>query len=144
MTNSEEEWEAQVGTWVKLELLDERGENELMEAHIVSDDYADIAKGFLGAGTPLARALEGHKAGESIQYEMGDIRALRILEVRLSDVGPDQDIARRRQETMRKALDQSDRTNAILFASSFNGKWGDYDPSSLAKEDEEGDSPTPV
>jgi len=35
---------------------------------------------------------------------------------------------------MRKALNQTELRNAINFASSFNSKWGDYDPSSLNEE----------
>lgn len=130
-------YQAQTGTRVKLELVDESGTKEPMEVQIVPDDYADVIKGYLGQGTPLARAIEGHLAGESVAYNMGDIRQVHILEVSLAEEGPDARIAERREQVMRKALDQTDRTNAILFASSFNGKWGDYDPSSLPKEPDE-------
>jgi hypothetical protein len=129
---------AQSGTKVRLELVDETGASEAMDVQIVPDDFADVSKGYLGLGTPLAAALEGHLAGESIAYEMGDIRSVRILEVSLAEEGPDVGIAERREQAHRKALNETDRTNAILFASSFNGKWGDYDPSSLNNElDEE-------
>lgn len=32
---------------------------------------------------------------------------------------------------MRKAVAEVERRDAILFASSFSGKWGDYDPSGM-------------
>jgi hypothetical protein len=38
------------------------------------------------------------------------------------------DLTARRQETHRKAVRHSDQTNLIIFASSVNNKWGDYDP----------------
>jgi len=134
----EEPLQAQAGTRVKLELVDELDASEAMDVQIVSDEFADVSKGYLGKGTPLALAIEGHVVGESIPYDMGDIRQVRILEVRLDTDGPDAAIAERREQAMRKALNQTDLTNSILFASSFNGKWGDYDPSSLSKElDEE-------
>jgi hypothetical protein len=28
-----------------------------------------------------------------------------------------------------------EHTSAVVFASSFSGKWGDYDPDSLPKDD---------
>ena len=65
---------------------------------------------------------------------MGDIRRVRIAAVTPTDEGPDRGVALRREATLRKAVDQSDLTNAILFASSFNGKWGDYDPAGLMEE----------
>jgi hypothetical protein len=38
---------------------------------------------------------------------------------------------------MRQAVEQADRTNAMNFASSFSGKWGDYDPQGIEKWDDE-------
>jgi hypothetical protein len=40
---------------------------------------------------------------------------------------------------MRKAIHDANQTSAILFASSMNSKWGDYDPDGLKDvEDDEG------
>jgi hypothetical protein len=128
---------AQPGTRVRLELVDETGASDAMDVQIVPDEFADVSKGYLGQGTPLAAALEGHLPGDSIIYEMGDIRLVRILAVSLAEEGPDTKIAKRREDAHRKAINETDRTNAILFASSFNGKWGDYDPSSLSQDPEE-------
>jgi hypothetical protein len=35
---------------------------------------------------------------------------------------------------MKKTLREVEDTNAMVFASSFSGKWGDYDPDSIPKE----------
>jgi hypothetical protein len=56
---------------------------------------------------------------------------VRILSVEIAQSWPAGDSALPRQEAMRKARQQVDRTNAILFASSFSGKWGDYDPGGI-------------
>jgi hypothetical protein len=125
------------GRNVALELIDETGSPEIMEVLIVPDAYADLAKGYLGEGTPLARAILEKTAGQTVEYHMGDIQAVRILAVSEAQMGPDESIAERREQTMRAARDQSDLTSVMLFASSFNGKWGDYDPSSLSKEMDE-------
>jgi hypothetical protein len=44
---------------------------------------------------------------------------------------------------MEKTKREVEHTSAVVFASSFSGKWGDYDPDSLpeegkTKEDEKG------
>ena len=132
--------QAQTGTRVLVELVDERGLTEQMDVTIVADDFADVRIGYLGQGTPLARALEGHIPGDCVDYRMGELRELRILAVSLAEKGPDAGVSERRQEILRKAAADSDRINAILFASSFNGKWGDYDPSSLV-EGPDGEDP---
>lgn len=115
-------------------LLDE-GEEQL-EFDIVPDDMADIQLGYLGAGTPLALAITGHLAGDEIPYRQADIRAVRILQVGPARTPPPQEVKARREETIRRAVDASDRTNAVIFASSFSGKWGDYDPSAFLDDEE--------
>jgi hypothetical protein len=124
------------GMKVRLELVDETGGREYLSVQLVADEYADLTRGFLGASTPLGRAIFGQTVGTTLDYRMDDIVAVKILFVEPSDDSPDPAVARRREETLRKAADQSERTNAILFASSFNGKWGDYDPGSLVDEAE--------
>lgn len=133
------------GRNVRIELIDETGLPEMMDVLIVPDAYADLSKGYLGEGTPLAKAILEKTAGETVDYRMGDIQSVRILAVNEAQQGPDESIAERREQTLREARDQSDLTNVMLFASSFNGKWGDYDPASLTKALEEkqkgGDQP---
>jgi hypothetical protein len=121
---------AVVGTHVTLELITEDGDIEQLEFDLVADRSADYACGFLGESTPLAQAILGQPVGRPLLYQNADIRAVRIVAVTPSQAVP-ADAEARRQETLRKAVRQSDATNAILFASSFSGKWGDYDPTGL-------------
>lgn len=120
-----------IGMQVEVELLTTVGETERIVFDIVSDESADYQNGFIGAGTPLGSALIGHSAGETISYQTGDIVQARLLSVTQSSRQPLEGVKERRAATIRKAVEDSDRTNAILFASSFSGKWGDYDPGGL-------------
>lgn len=115
------------GKHVVIELLSQ-GKSERLEFDIVPDEYASFAGGFLGAGTPLARAIFGLPAGGVRPYHQGDAQQVRVVDVRASTAPPPKENLEKRQETYRKAIDQADRTNAMIFASSFSGKWGDYDP----------------
>jgi hypothetical protein len=126
---------AVVGTHVTLELTTVEGETEQLEFDLVADRAADFARGFLGESTPLAQAILGQPAGRPLLYQNADIRAVRILAITPSQAVPE-DAEARRQETLRKAVHQSEATNAILFASSFSGKWGDYDPTGLDEDQE--------
>lgn len=119
------------GTHVVVELLDDAGGIERLEFVMVPDQSADFTRGFLGEGTPLAKAILGKPAGSHIQYRQADIASLRILAVTPASSAPDKDVAQQREAAMRKAMADVERTNAILFASSFSGKWGDYDPSGM-------------
>jgi len=126
-----EDLKVALGTRVQVELLTEEGEAEALDVDIVPDESADYQQGFLGQGTPLALALIGQSAGDTIPYPLGDIVKARVLSVIPSTRKPPKGLQERRAETTRKAVEESDRTNAILFASSFSGKWGDYDPAGL-------------
>jgi hypothetical protein len=129
------------GYKILVELIDLSGEREKLTLQIVPDAFADFSKGFLGEGTPLCRAIYGKAIGVEIEYAMGDIRAVKVISATPTEDVPDSSVAQKRAETLKKAVDQSDRTNAILFASSFNGKWGDYDPSGLLDEEEKENPP---
>ena len=124
---------AELGMQVVLDLVMEDG-NEQLELEIVPDDFADFSRGYLGISTPLARTILGKKAGEVVPYPVEGGREVHLIQVSPSHKAPPQDVADRRQEVLRKALDQSDRTNAVIFASSFSGKWGDYDPTGFTDE----------
>ena len=125
------------GAHVDLELIDISGGREPLSFDIVPDKLADFKNGFLGEKTPLAQAIMGHFAGEHMPYHVDEIVEIHILDVQRSQVKPDQGIEARRQAAMQKAVNQSDLTSTILFASSYNGKWGDYDPSGLDEEVED-------
>ena len=48
----------------------------------------------------------------------------------------DRDAEARRQQVLKQALSDAERTNADMFASSFSGKWGDYNTDDMAEWDE--------
>ena len=122
------------GAHVDLELIDASGGREALSFDIVPDKLADFKNGFLGEKTPLAQAINGHFTGERVPYQVDEIIEIHILDVQRSQVKPDLGIEARRQAAMQKAVKQSDLTSTVLFASSYNGKWGDYDPSGLDEE----------
>jgi hypothetical protein len=118
------------GCHVEIELRTQEGA-ERLAFDIVPDKQADFSAGFLGEGTSLARTVAGKTAGSLVPYQEGDILAVHILRVAPSASLPPPDTAIRREEKMRQAVSESERTNAMIFASSFSGKWGDYDPDGL-------------
>jgi hypothetical protein len=121
-----------IGVHVELELVDEQGQCEPLAVDIVQAQAADLAQGFLGANTPLARALRGQTASSEVPYVMGDIRRVRILRVTPSQTIAPADAKERREAVLQKALSDAERTNAEMFAASFSSKWGDYDPQGIA------------
>ena len=124
---------------MELELSDNSGVVDRLSVDIVPDRSADFEAGFLGESTPLARTILDQPAGRTVQYRVGDLQTVRILSVSPSQAQADENAAARRQEAIQRAVAESDRTNAILFASSFSGKWGDYDPQGIEQwnKDEE-------
>ena len=125
------------GRHVELELKYQDGAVEKVSLDVVADTAADFEKGFLGESTPLAKAIMGHQAGETIPYRAGDIAQVRILSVSAELSAPPQDLSERREEATRKAVHDANQTSAIIFASSMNSKWGDYDPDGLKEDDKE-------
>ena len=119
------------GCRVEINLLDRDGKRERLSFTIVPDESADFANGFLGESTPLAQIIMGEKSGIVIPYLKDDIFAIEILSVTPSTIKPPDDIAEKRQAMMEKTIREVEHTNAVVFASSFSGKWGDYDPDSL-------------
>jgi len=127
------------GYLVRIELTYESGMEQL-EFIIVPDDQADFSAGFLGVGTPLAQAILDKTVGALVPYLVGDARSVRVLSICNTDKVPRPDVAGRREERMRQVIQQSDRTNAMIFASSFSGKWGDYDPQGIETWNEDDSS----
>lgn len=123
------------GMHVEIELLSRSGDNEKMVFDIVPEPSADYARGYLSERTPLAKALVGHIEGETIQYQMDELYAVRILSVSQSQNASLTDLAEERQAKYAKAVRDAERISAVNFASSFSGKWGDYDPDSLPKDE---------
>lgn len=119
--------QARLGAYVEVELIDERGNREPLHFDIVREEYADLDRGRLGVQTPLAKAIIGKRVGALVPYRMGDIRQVRIVSIRPSQVTTLENMEEQRQAQLQKALDAVERTNAEVFAASYTGKWGDYD-----------------
>ncbi len=124
------------GRHVELELKYENSEVERMSLDVVADAAADFDHCFLGESTPLAKAIIGKQAGSGVPYRAGDSIEVRILSVSEELSAKPADLSERREEVTRKAIRHSDHTSAVIYASSMNSKWGDYDPDGL-KEDED-------
>jgi hypothetical protein len=124
-----------VGCEVEIELADRNGNSERMKVVIVNDKAADFSLGYLSENTPIAKALIGEKAGTTVPYLKDDILSIQILSVTQPESKPPEDAAEKREAMMKKTIREVQDMNAIVFASSFSGKWGDYDPDSIPKED---------
>ncbi len=65
-----------------VDLMDEDSQ-EKVTYQIVGDDEADIAEGKISVGSPIARALIGKEAGDSVEVNVPDgIRHYEILDIR--------------------------------------------------------------
>ncbi len=123
--------EVAIGAHVEVELMAESGENERLAFDIVPDAEADFDAGFLGAGTPLARAILGANVGSVLPYQVGDITQVKVLGVKASSRAPTQDVAADRQAVIQKAISKSDLADAVRFALTVDQKWGDTDPEGI-------------
>jgi hypothetical protein len=120
---------------VEVELIDDQNNSELMEFDLVADRAADFALGRIGVNTPLGKAIRGKFTGSIVPYVMGDIRQVRILRVSPLEAPANDDVTARRQAILDEARHKAERTNADMFASSFSGKWGDYNTDELEDVD---------
>ena len=124
------------GTHAVLELVSYSGAAEELAVDIVPDTAADIDAGLLGVGAPLAKAILGKRAGSLTPYSTGDLREVRVLSVTWAD----EDVARQSTERRQDALGRTARavakTAAETFASTFEGKWGGYNPDGMEHWDE--------
>lgn len=120
-----------LGMQVELELIDLRGEAERIGVQIVTQRAADFAAGRLGENTPLAKAILGRFAGSVLTYRVGDLRQVKIISVLPAQLDKLPDAEARREAAIRNALDEASQRDAMIFASSFSGKWGDYDPEGI-------------
>jgi hypothetical protein len=142
-------WDAsppvKAGTHVLLDLIDEGGSRERLELDVVVDAAADFDGGLLGIGTPLGKAIAGRRAGTTAPYKLGDLLEVEIISVRPSAAPPPGDAAERRQVALDKAAQEIAKTNAQIFASTFEGKWGGYNPEGMDHwDDEPGQSQDPA
>ncbi len=123
-----------VGSQVEIDLIDRTGKRERLKVVIVKDESADFSQGYLSEMTTLAKALLGERKGITIPYLKDDILGIEILAVTKPTNEPTRDAAEKRKAMMKKTQQEVEDTNAMIFASSFSGKWGDYDPDSIPKE----------
>ncbi len=115
------------GCRVLVELVESTGESEQRVFSIVSTEQADFRTGLLDETAPLARALAGHFAGQTIPYKVGGLKEIRILEVKRLEALPSRLAADKRRASVRKAEAQSEITSQMIFASARGSKWGDYE-----------------
>jgi hypothetical protein len=124
---------------VIVELVDSTGQVERGEFTLVTGKQADLTSGLLDENTPLARALLGHHAGETVPYMTGDLTEVRILAVEIGEQAIAPDAARKRRADVKKAAAQSEITSQMIFSTASGSKWGDYevDMDKLLKDEEE-------
>jgi hypothetical protein len=111
---------------VLVELVDTSAAVERREFTIVTAKQADFKSGLLDENTPLGRALQGHSAGETIPYQAGDLKEVRILAVAPGE-RTSSEAAEERRADVQKAEAQSEITNQMIFSTASGSKWGDYD-----------------
>ena len=123
---------------VLVELVDSAGEADRREFRLVPTKQADFRSGLLDENTPLGRVLVGHRAGDTVSYEVGDLQEVRILGVENKTGALYSDAAEERRKAVQQALKQSEITNQMIFATASGSKWGDYDVDveKLMKNDE--------
>lgn len=127
-------------TRIKIELVSKTRTREKLEFVLVPDDAADFDKGLLGLGTPLAQAILGHAAEETLDYKRGDIVQVKILSVQANAAPTALDAGEAREETLRRARDKAELDSMVSFALTFDSKWGDYDPEQIVKQYEENEA----
>lgn len=137
MAEDEELDLVEFGAWVEVELIDQAGHREAMSFIVVGEEAADLDTGLLSEKTPLAKAILGRPVGSSAPYRMGDIERVQIVRARRVASAPLGDATARRQAVLDKARADAQRTNAEMFASSYSGKWGDYQPEGVSHWEQE-------
>jgi Transcription elongation factor, GreA/GreB, C-term len=115
-----------IGCRVELDLIDQQGNREPLIVTLVREQAADLDQDLLGANTPLAKAILGKFVGRTVPYKMGDIQSVHIVSVRPAPAIDPAEVAARRAAVLQKARAAAERTNAEMFAASYDGKWGDY------------------
>jgi hypothetical protein len=126
-----------LGVHVEVELRTVDGDTERLAFDVVPDEAANFAAGFLGASTPLARAIMGRHVGAVVPYAAGDIVEAAILSVRLSERAADADASAAREAATREAVQRAETEDTIRLALTFSSKWGDYDPTPLEPHEPE-------
>lgn len=120
-----------MGDRVEVELIAADGRREQLAFAIVAGPQADFEAGFLGASTPLARALLGQPVGATVSYARADAVAVRILAAAAGAQAPAPELAAARAAVVRQAVSRANLEDAVRLALTVDVKWGDYDPEAL-------------
>ncbi|MBN1147806.1 MAG: GreA/GreB family elongation factor [Anaerolineales bacterium] len=112
---------------VEIELVDASGGSERLAFDIVPDEQADFYSGLLGVSAPLARAILEQPVGSLARYDAGEPCQVRILSAHRIESSQASEAAARRKAAADEARKQVERTNAMIFATTVEGKWGEYD-----------------
>lgn len=123
----------EVGDEVGFELILRNGSKEQLIFTIVEDNYSDVEKGYLSNHSPIAVLLLGEKVGSIIPYFTDETIGIEILSLRNS-THPPSEITHQRRKRMGEIFNQIEFRDAVLFASSVNTKWGNYDPDALSHQ----------
>lgn len=123
---------------VEIELIDEENQADRIEFDLVADQVADFNNGRIGVNTPLGKAIRGKFVGDIVPYVQGDIRKVRIIHAAPMQSKIEDDAAARRQMILDEARTKAERTNTEMFASSYDGKWGDYSTDGMQEQEEKG------
>jgi hypothetical protein len=123
--------EIAVGCHVEVELISVTGTTEPLAIDLAPEGKGDLAAGFVAANTPLGKAVLGRRAGDRVDYHMGDIAQVHILRV-ATGYGPAPDAEASRQAIIEDAIKKSDLADAVRFSLTVDQKWGDTDPQVMA------------
>lgn len=122
------------GMHVEVDLVSKKSEKQRLSFVIVPDDKADLSAGFLGTGTPLAKAILGQGVGSEVPYPVSDLRAVLIVAASEAGPAPTDKASTRREAVLKEATEKAEFTTAQIFATSADTKWGDYDADALNQE----------
>ena len=111
-------------------MVSQNGACERLAFDIAPEDKADFSAGFVSAGTPMAQAILGRRAGSAVPYRVGDLREVRILSVAPGNRAPEDETADR-EAILQKAISQSELAEAARFSLTVDLKWGSTDPQGI-------------
>ena len=131
LSDLEQQGSVQIGCQVSLEILYRNGRRESLSLDIVTDEKGDLNHGFLSSSTHLARAILGEKTGYIIPYFTEETISVEITLIQKSTRTPGADAHKKKKSKLNEIKDQIEFRDALLFASSSNTKWGEYDPDGM-------------
>jgi hypothetical protein len=124
-----------LGDQVEIQVFYRSGHKEKLVLDLVKDSEADINQGYLGESTPIATAILDEPPGTIVPFFTPELLAIEILSVQEASRQPDPDVSKRRKQSLKDTLNRIEFRDAILFASSTETKWGQYDPDGLDQTD---------